>query len=292
MSRQDKRGGFKNDHRRRKRVESNDEDLQPVAYNGDETTCEVLQMFGGFQTELDTRYDKHERLVKLGRDVTIESKRIIFLLHRILREENEGDTLEEAGRRLTELRERSFKAIAEELNHEDPYLFLRAYSPGLQEYIEAVTFYHYLENGRLLPLQELQKHFTFQCKNVLDKDESLVLTLNIPPSEYILGIADLTGELMRKCINSICAGNVNVPFTLRTFMREILEGFILIGGNGPRELKSKLNVMRQSMDKVENACYTVKVRRTELPEYKVADVLLINPNGDTREKEDEFSNDF
>lgn len=38
-----------------------------------------------FQLELDTRHDKYERLVKLSRDITIESKRTIFLLHRFTR---------------------------------------------------------------------------------------------------------------------------------------------------------------------------------------------------------------
>ena len=32
---------------------------------------------------LDEKHDKHERIVKLSRDITIESKRVIFLLHRI-----------------------------------------------------------------------------------------------------------------------------------------------------------------------------------------------------------------
>ena len=32
---------------------------------------------------LDARHDKHERIVKFSRDITIESKRAIFLLHRI-----------------------------------------------------------------------------------------------------------------------------------------------------------------------------------------------------------------
>lgn len=38
-----------------------------------------------FQQELDTKHDKYERLVKISRDVTIESKRTIFLLHRVTR---------------------------------------------------------------------------------------------------------------------------------------------------------------------------------------------------------------
>ena len=43
----------------------------------------VIQAFLVYQSELDRRHDKYERLVKLSRDVTIESKRTIFLLHRI-----------------------------------------------------------------------------------------------------------------------------------------------------------------------------------------------------------------
>ena len=42
-----------------------------------------LAQFRNHAASLDKRHDKRERLVKLSRDITIESKRIIFLLHRI-----------------------------------------------------------------------------------------------------------------------------------------------------------------------------------------------------------------
>jgi len=45
----------------------------------------VSPVFRQFQTELDGRHDKHERLVKLSRDITVASKRIIFSLHRVSR---------------------------------------------------------------------------------------------------------------------------------------------------------------------------------------------------------------
>lgn len=44
-----------------------------------------FHVFAVFQQELDTKHDKYERLVKISRDVTIESKRTIFLLHRVTR---------------------------------------------------------------------------------------------------------------------------------------------------------------------------------------------------------------
>lgn len=49
------------------------------------TLVTVMIDSAAFQLELDTRHDKYERLVKLSRDITIESKRTIFLLHRFTR---------------------------------------------------------------------------------------------------------------------------------------------------------------------------------------------------------------
>jgi hypothetical protein len=41
----------------------------------------VIKNFQQYASELDFKHDKFERIVKLSRDITIESKRIIFLLH-------------------------------------------------------------------------------------------------------------------------------------------------------------------------------------------------------------------
>jgi len=45
----------------------------------------ISPIFRLFQAELDGKHDKYERLVKLSRDITVVSKRIIFSLHRVSR---------------------------------------------------------------------------------------------------------------------------------------------------------------------------------------------------------------
>merc|ERR1719158_1572032 len=67
----------------------------------------VLKMFNEISIYLDSRHDKKERIVKLSRDITIESKRIIFCLHRIRDEADPSREaiLEEADTRLQEVRE-------------------------------------------------------------------------------------------------------------------------------------------------------------------------------------------
>ncbi|GAB6020662.1 hypothetical protein CHUAL_003332 [Chamberlinius hualienensis] len=243
--------------------------------NVDESRANCLHTFKGYQTELDNRYDLVERLIKKSRDVTIESKRIIFLLHR----KTNGDegVLEEAHRRITDLREKNFRAIAEELVGQDKYAFLHYYSPGLEEYIEALSYYYYLKDGSLISWKLIQDQLKFMQTEESSGETSSSLTLYFPPTTYVLGVADLTGELMRKCINDVGAGDVESPFKLRPFIRDILDCFVHIG-NGPRELNNKLKVMYQNVAKVDNACYAIRVRRNEIPDYKPTDMTFMSHN--------------
>ena len=65
---------FKNS-REKRRIEDDSEQS--------DSKSPVIQNFLTYRNELDSKHDRHEKLVKLSRDVTIESKRIIFLLHNI-----------------------------------------------------------------------------------------------------------------------------------------------------------------------------------------------------------------
>lgn len=108
----------------------------------------VLKAFRDYSRELDDKHDRHERIVKLSRDITIESKRIIFLLHTIDgRKNNKEKILEEAKQRLDKVIEINFRAVAMELINQDPYQYRSAYSAGLQEFIEAYTFMEYFRNS-------------------------------------------------------------------------------------------------------------------------------------------------
>lgn len=110
-----------------------------------------------------------------------------------------------------------------------------------------------------------------------------VLTFQVSPSDYLLGVADLTGELMRLCISSVGNGDIDTPFQLSQFLRQIHDGFSYIGNTGPYEVSKKLHTLRQSLGKVEDACYTLRVRGSEIPKHMLADVFssrstLIDPD--------------
>lgn len=262
------------------------------------------EMFQSCKQELDASQDKRERLVKLSRDCTIHSKRAIFTLHRFSGEEDtKSNVLGEADAKFKEDVLPILHSICEEIGTEDPYRHHRAYSPGVQEFIEALAYYNYLKSGRLISFKEAQDILTFQKRKETDAEEleksdlpkeiteeegsgnSVVpvtsnasegngvrSVLHLTPSDYLLGLADLTGELMRLCINAVGSGNRELPFALLPFFRALFCGFHSFG-SGVRYMNQKMTVLRSSLGKVESVCYTLKVRGSEIPKQMLMDVV-------------------
>ena len=245
---------------------------------------EIGKRFQQHQQQLDDKHDRHERILKLSRDITIDSKRTIFVLQRTARQEERDTAIAEAQDKLSKLRQTKWQHLAKELFGQDPYQYMRAYSPGLQEYIEAVSLLHYIEKGTLVELKEIQDQLTFHSLQDMTQNdnktttvesamcEDEILTVHVPPIEYILGVADLTGELMRMAISSVSIGKLDVTREYCTFIRTLYDSFVSLG-NISREVTRKVSTLRQSLHKVETACYTVQVRGSEIPKHMLAAVL-------------------
>jgi len=238
----------------------------------EDTSClssqavEIQALFQQYQIELDSSHDKRERLVKLSRDITIQSKRIIFLLHRVLPLTDKVSILSEAECKLQDVTKLLHK-IAEELVDDDPTRYINAYSIGIQEYIEALSFYYYWKDGTLLSYSLAQHHMTFHYDHVgNDEQETNSLVLFLNPFNYLLGLTDLSGELMRVAINSVGLGQWSAPCIIVKFVRELYSGLIAVNHYSMnKEFLTKLEMTLNNLLKIEQACYALKIRDTEAP---------------------------
>lgn len=243
---------------------------QEVLNNLDEDH-EIIKTFQMYAAELDDKHDRYERIVKIGRDITIESKRIIFLLHNVDKENKREEILKETETRLQNLVTNSFKLVAKELENQDNFQYIRAYTAGLQEFVEAFTFYQYLKDKKIEHWSGLETQFLYQIEapksaeddEIANNEVAVLKNLKtpLPAIEFILGLADLSGELMRKCINSLGSGNIDDCFHTCNFVREMYKGFLIVGsGQGHKEIGRKVYVLKQSLHKMEMVCYNITVR--------------------------------
>ncbi|KZW02062.1 Translin [Exidia glandulosa HHB12029] len=219
----------------------------------------ILTAFETFRDELDDQQEKRERLIKTSREVTATAKKIIFLLHRLVSAENadsqglHANAIKPAKKKLGELNT-LFAKMAPELKGEEFWRHWRSVSPGLQEYIEALSFAHYLEFGTLASYHDVQAALT---------DADGVPYFNIPLSDYLLGISDLTGELMRYAIVAISRADGTLQ--ARQVLDFVRGTYADLEKFSPhvRELPRKQDVTSASLQKIEDAVYAVVVRGAE-----------------------------
>jgi predicted translin family RNA/ssDNA-binding protein len=188
--------------------------------------------------------------------------------------------LTQAKERIDKLIASNFAAIAKELKGHDIFQFMRAVSPGFQEFIEALTFYEFLANDNAPSSWD---HVQERLKYKEEDDEEYSLFLC--PIEYILGYADLTGEVMRNCINSISAGDLDNCFKTCKFLQHIYAKFLTIGSvpNHGRDFSHKLSTMKMSTIKTEHVKYQLKTRGTEGAKFPSLDFSSINNTDDVDE---------
>lgn len=175
-----------------------------------------------------------------------------------LTEKNKEQILGKATKSSDRVRREIARRIASEITTENYYRFHRAFTPGLQEYIEARTFLSYCSSGTVIPRDDIQRELIETCD-----EEKVTGSLHINASDYLLGIADLTGELMRMALG----GQTGDAVLIRAAMAEIEHAMAELSGSHriARDMPSKMNVLRQSVVKVERACFDKAVRAAEMP---------------------------
>ncbi|KAJ6789621.1 hypothetical protein PWT90_10895 [Aphanocladium album] len=113
-------------------------------------------MFEGFRDELDQHHDRRERLVKVSRDVTAQSKKIIFALQRVkeLNKELPPNIQKDMDTRIAEI-SKLLASVAPDLQSINRYRY-QSTMRCLEELVEALSFAHYLRRQTLITPAEAQ----------------------------------------------------------------------------------------------------------------------------------------
>lgn len=160
--------------------------------------------------------------------------------------------------------------IAPDLQGINAYRYGRQISWGLQEYMEAITFQHYLEMQKLISHEDAQANVTSASPK-----QGILLTTD----DYLLGIFDMVGEVMRFTITAMATSgelpgkdgrNVLADLRdLRASLESLEVGKATWFGN---DVGKKMPVMQECVEKVEKALYGLTVRGAERPKGWMPDM--------------------
>jgi len=216
-----------------------------------------------------------EAVYKLARDVTMSSKTIISLLQRSAGTRNTASASDSKLQRFEEIlvQARSeFKKVhnalesidASFVQRSDYWRFLSSWGFGVQEYVEAISFYHYLVEGALISKEQIEQ--------LIQSDHSSNKRIEIPLDDYLLGLGDIAGELMRYATNSACLGDPTVATDVAQFLNDLYLNYGALRVHH-REWDKKVSVMLESLVKVETVCYKLQIRGSEYPKELLGEML-------------------
>ena len=185
------------------------------------------KIFAKIRKEIIDRDSLREQLIVESRPIIKSAKQAIYALHR--------DDLKEAKENLDQGKKDIEKL--KKIVKKDPTLEYGSYSFSLQEYAEAITYYYYMTEDRLV-----------------DNDE-----IGIDGENYLLGLCDLTGELARRAVFSVVNENYKEVKKIKDFVSVIHDEFLEFElRNG--ELRKKSDSIKWNLKKIEETLYDLKIR--------------------------------
>lgn len=174
-------------------------------------------------------FDKvREDLIAQSREVVKLSKKIIYAIHR--------KDMKEADASVIEIKQK-VKSILK-LTDESELEYSGSRKIALQEYVEAICYYGYVKNGKIPTHTEL----------------------GLDPESYLLGICDLSGELVRNAIHEVIDDKTDNALKVKDLVNELfweLSQFDFRNG----ELRRKFDGIKYDVKKLEDLALQLKLRK-------------------------------
>ena len=186
-----------------------------------------LKDFEEMRGEL-SKFDKQrELLINDSRKVVKLSKQIIYGLHR---KENVDRIVDDIKNELANLKK---------LTKDHSELFYSpSYKIAVQEFVEAMAYYYFIKENRIPTHKEL----------------------GVDSESYLMGVCDLTGELVRKAIDSAIKNDSETALKIKDLVFDIYTEFLKFDfRNGI--LRKKFDSIKYDLKKLEELALNIKFNK-------------------------------
>jgi len=167
---------------------------------------------------------KREASIQNSREVINTSKKIIYALHR-------GD-IKSASSYLKDIEKK--KKL---LGNAHVWLDTNISKVALQEYVEALCYYHFIKDNKI----------------------PTTTSLNVDNENYLMGLCDLTGELVRKAVNSVIKKDFRQAVEIKDLVDEVYGEFLKFNLRNS-ELRRKSDQIKWNLKKLEDVVFELKLK--------------------------------
>lgn len=181
--------------------------------------------FEKIRKEMDDFERKRELLIQKSREIIKLSKQIIYSLHR---NDLKGasEKIAQIKKEKTKLEKISKKRLATDMD-----------KVAMQEYVEALCYYEFVKYNRI----------------------SSKSSLKVNSENYLMGLCDLTGELVRKAVADVINKRFKEALRIKELVDEIYGEFLKFNLRNS-ELRKKSDSIKWNLKKLEDVIFDIKIK--------------------------------
>lgn len=179
------------------------------------------QEFKDIGKELKKFEEEREKLIQKSREIITLSKQIIYSIHRNDYKKAEGLT------KTIKTRIKNLPNNSYDMNMD---------GVAKQEFVESIAFYEFAKHNRIPTRKEL----------------------NVDMEPYLSGLCDLTGELVRKAVNSAINKDAKDVIKIRKFIDDFYGEMLMFDfRNG--DMRKKFDSIKWNLKKVEDIILEINI---------------------------------
>ena len=184
--------------------------------------------FEKMRRELGDFDNQREILIRKSRDIVKLSKKVIYSVHRN-EIKNADDFIKQLKSEVIEL-DKTAKKI--------PVLYYSGpFKIAIQEFVEAACYHEFVKNKKIPSAKELK----------------------VDTEYYLLGLCDLTGELVRKAINSAINNDYDQALFIKKFVNDLYNELMLFEFRN--ELRKKFDSIKYDLKKLDELALGIKLKK-------------------------------
>ena len=184
--------------------------------------------FEKMRKELNDFDNQREILIRKSREVVKLSKKVIYSVHRNEIKKADG-FMNQIKSKVAELDKTAKKMPV--LYYSGPFKI------AIQEFVEAACYHNFVKS-----------------KNIPSASE-----LKVDTEYYLLGLCDLTGELVRKAINSAINNDYDEALFIKKFVNDIYNELMLFEFRN--ELRRKFDSIKYDLKKLDDVALGIKLKK-------------------------------
>lgn len=185
------------------------------------------KLLASIKSQLEAYKQEREEIIGQSRKILQNSKTAIFALHR--------NDFKEAAKNLDD-GEKIIKELNKKFNQKNRLQFEGTFLAAMEEYVEAKTL-DLVMSGKSL--------------------DSLAIE-NIGAEQYVNGLADLTGELVRQAVLQATKGNNKVIEQYRSITEEVVGFMLSLYLTGIS--RQKFDEAKRNLKRLEEMIYQIKLK--------------------------------